>query len=577
MNFPLRLQGLLAALAFAVTPVSAAVITVGETGAACDATTLEDAITQAGQVGGHDEIRVTRDVVGGSWHANLVVDAPDFDLIGGFETCDASEPQGRTSIVARPGATGPVLSLRDAGDVGLVHLDVSGGISGEKDNGAGIEYVGGGLLVLEDVSVTGNGSSIANTARAAVAVTGTGGAATLRFKDRVSVSDNAVSGIHLQGDVRFESLGHDVEISRNQGYGLHVDSPSSFDLGGNGKMFAGNANAGIFVVSAFTADATPRVSKLYSIDATDPVRVHANGRGAIVMSGNGAGRNPHRLCTKNVSITGHDAAGGLGGVGLVDIDGASVELSMNAGCDFPPEADIECDAIDCRLFGDNHRAENGALVLAHNAAKVSIDRAAFLDNSASSIAVANVGSSASASSLRLSSSLIARNVLGTQVLGAYNGAAVQAIGLTVVDNEGLFARSLFAADAGSLDVRDSIIDQPQPLLAVDGDPATARLTRLLARNADGMHDGDTVMLGQPIYAQGSYRQAPDSPGIDRAPGLGGHDAGDGVRDLDTIEIPDADGPRDLGAYELQVRSLDYVFADDFEEHALAARSADVSK
>jgi hypothetical protein len=574
MNSPLRLSGLLlAALAFAVTPASAVVITVGETGTACDATTLEDAIAQAGQIGGHDEIRVTRDVAGGAWLVNLVVDAPDFDLIGGFQTCDASEPQGRTSIVARPGATGPVLSLRDAGDVGLIHLDVSGGISGEKDNGAGIEYVGGSLLALEDVSVTGNGSSIANTARAAVAVTGAGGTAILRFKDRVSISDNATSGIHLQGEVRFESLGRDVEISRNQGYGLQVDSPSSFDLGGNGKMFAGNAYGGILVVSAFTADATPRVSKLYSIDATDPVRLHANGRGAIVMSGNGSGRNPHQLCTKNVSVTGHDAASGLGGVGLVDIDGASVELSMNGGCDFPPEADIECDAIDCRLFGDNRRAENGALVLVHNAAKISIDRAAFLHNSAGSIALANVGTAASASSLRLSSSLIAGNVLGTQAIGAYNGAAVQAIGLTVVDNEGLFARSLFAADAGSLDVRDSIIDQPQPLLGVEGDPATARLTRLLARNAVGTHDGDTMMLGQPIYAQGSYRQAPYSPGIDRAPGTGGRDAGDGARDVDTIEIPDGDGPRDLGAYELQVFSLDYVFADGFEEPASVRRGA----
>ena len=555
-------------------PASAAIITVGETGANCDVATLEDAFAQAAANGVRDEIRLTRDVAGGVWPANVSVQDRDFDLVGGFATCDAAESDGRTAIAGVPGVQAPVLTLHaDVGDIGLVHLDIAGGSAGEKNDGAGIEYVGNGLLTLDDVSLAGNTSPVATSSRAALAVTGAGGAATLRFKDRVSVSDNLISGIRLFGDVRFESLGRDVEVSRNQGFGLLVNSPASFDLGGNGKMFAGNATWGIVVVSAFTAETAAGMSRLYSIDPVDPLRIHKNGLGAILMLGNSAGRNPHRLCTKNVSVTGHEAANGMGGRGLLDVDGASVELSMDADCDFPPEADIECDAVACRLVGDNHRAENGALAFAHNGARIAIDRAAFLGNSASSIAIANAGEPASASSLRLSSSLVAGNTLGTQALGAYNGAAVRAIGLTVADNTGTFARSLFAADAGALDVRDSIVDQPQPLLAVDGDPATTTLTRLLARNADGARDGDGVMLGQPIYAPGSYRQTPDSPGIDRAPSIGGRDAGDGLRSVDTAEIPDGDGPRDLGAYELQVRSLDYLFADGFEERARAARGA----
>ena len=325
------------------------------------------------------------------------------------------------------------------------------------------------------------------------------------------------------------------------------------------------------MLSAFTAADVARTSRLYSIDRADPLRIHANGLGAILMLGNGAGRNPHRLCAKNVSVTGHGGANGMGGRGLVDIDGASVELSMNNGCDFPPEADFDCDANDCRLVADNHRADNGALVYVHNEAKVALDRMAFVGNSASSIAVANAGEAASASSLQLSSSLVVGNTLGTQAIGAYNGAAVQATGLTIADNTGAFGRSLFAAGAGVFDMRDSIVDQPQPLLLVDGDAVPTRLTRLLARNADGAGAGDSVTMGQPIYVPGTYRQAPQSPGIDRAPALGGRDAGDGVRDVDTDGIPDGEGPRDLGAYELQAGSLEHVFADGFEERTRASR------
>lgn len=555
-----------------LSPACAAVITVGQTGALCDAVSIEDAVAQAARLAGRDEIRVTRDVAGGTWHANLQVMDRDFDLVGGFENCASVEPAGRTALAGVPGTPAPVLTLRgDIGDVGIVRLDLSGGSAGEKNDGAGIEFTGSGMLTLDDTSLAGNASPLADTSRAALAVMGSGGTATLRFKDRVSVADNAISGVRLFGDVHFESLGRDVEIARNQGFGLLVDGQSSIDLGGNGRMFAGNATWGIVVLSAFTAEDSPRTSRLYSIDAADPVRLHANGLGAILMLGNGAGRNAHRLCTRNVSITGHSTSDGMSGRGLVDVDGASVELSMNEDCEFPPEADIACEATACRLIGHNERPRSGALVYVHNGGRVTLDRTAFVGNRASSIAVANAGDPVSASSLRFSNSLVAANTLGTQVIGAYNGASVRAIGLTLADNHGAFAQSLRAVDAGLLEVQDTIVDQTQPLATLEGDPSTAALTRLLVRNAQGAREGDAVLVGAPIYAAGSYRQAPGSPGIDRAPALGGLDADERARDVDTAEIPDGDGPRDLGAYELQLASLDPVFADGFDTVARASR------
>ena len=559
--------------ACAFTQASAAVITVGETGANCDARTLEDAVAQASQRAVRDQIRVTRDVAGGAWRANLSVQDRDFDLVGGFETCDAAEPTGRTTIVGRDGVPQPVLSLRvEDGEIALAHLDISGGIAGDKNDGAGIEYVGSGLLMLEDVTLAGNGSSADGSSRSALAMTAAGGAASLRFKGRVSVSDNFVNGIHLFGAVHFESLGRDVEVSRNQGFGLLVNSPASFDLGGNGKMFAGNTTWGIVVVSGITAEDSLRRSRLFSTDANDPLRIHANGLGAILMLGNSARRNNHVLLTKNVSVTGHVGAN-VSGRGIVDVDGASVQLAMDTTTDFPTEADIACDAFACRLFGDNHRDDGGALVFVHNEGYVGIDRAALTGNTAGSVALANVGAPTNRSTLSLSNSLIVGNTLGIQVIGAYNGADVHALGLTIADNLGAFQQILVANAAFMLDVWDSIVDQDQPLLAVDDDAATTHLRRVLARNAIGASDRDDVIEGRPIYAAGGYRQAADSPGIDRAPPFGGLDAGGGARDVDTLDIPDGEGPRDLGAYELQIDSLDDLFADGFDERVRVAGGA----
>ncbi|MGN6518469.1 MAG: hypothetical protein ACTHK2_03490 [Dokdonella sp.] len=529
-------------------------------------------MTQAGQRDVRDQIRVTRDVAGGAWRANLSVQDRHFDLVGGFETCDAAEPTGRTAIVGRDGVPAPVLSLHAGeGEVSLAHVDISGGIAGDKNDGAGVEYTGSGLLTLEDVSLFGNGSPFTSS-RAALAITAASGAVTLRFKDRVSVSDNFVDGIRLFGDVHFESLGRDVEVSRNQGFGLLVNSPASFDLGGNGKMFAGNTTWGIVVVSGITAEDSLRRSRLFSTDANDPLRIHANGLGAILMLGNSARRNNHVLLTKNVSVTGHVGAN-VSGRGIVDVDGASVQLAMDTTTDFPNEADIACDAFACRLFGDNHRDDGGALVFVHNEGYVGIDRAALTGNTAGSVALANVGAPTNRSTLSLSNSLIVGNTLGIQVIGAYNGADVHALGLTIADNLGAFQQILVANAAFMLDVWDSIVDQDQPLLAVDDAAATTHLVRVLARNSIGASDRDDVIEGRPIYVAGGYRQAPDSPGVDRAPPIGGRDAADGARDVDTREIPDGEGPRDLGAYELQIDSLDEVFEDGFEELARVAGGA----
>lgn len=51
-----------------VMPATAAVLSVGQTGATCEASTIEAAIAVATQLGGQNEIRVTRDVAGGAWN-----------------------------------------------------------------------------------------------------------------------------------------------------------------------------------------------------------------------------------------------------------------------------------------------------------------------------------------------------------------------------------------------------------------------------------------------------------------------------------------------------------------------------
>ena len=126
--------------------------------------------------------------------------------------------------------------------------------------------------------------------------------------------------------------------------------------------------------------------------------------------------------------------------------------------------------------------------------------------------------------------------------------------------------SFVGINPGLLQATNVIIDQPQFLMDFQGAASTARLTRLLAENTIGANGlpQDDIRIGRPIYADEHGRLAPQSLGIDYAPAGGGVDLDGNPRDLDTQGIPNINGPRDLGAFEVQAASIDRIFAHGFD-------------
>ena len=85
--------------------------------------------------------------------------------------------------------------------------------------------------------------------------------------------------------------------------------------------------------------------------------------------------------------------------------------------------------------------------------------------------------------------------------------------------------------------------------------------------------GDTIIYGQPRFvdaAHGNYRLAPYSLGLDVgvADGSAPRDLDGSPRDIDLLQIDNVQGPRDLGAYELQFipacSATDEIFCAGFE-------------
>jgi hypothetical protein len=63
-----------------------------------------------------------------------------------------------------------------------------------------------------------------------------------------------------------------------------------------------------------------------------------------------------------------------------------------------------------------------------------------------------------------------------------------------------------------------------------------------------------------------YHLAFGSPGVDFAPAAGSVDLDGHPRDVDLVEVPNAFGPRDIGAYERQFgcAGADTIFCNGFD-------------
>ena len=563
-SFSSRLRPAMAAMAFIVGSLfgqsaEAGAIIVGKSGTAggCTVPTIQAAINRARGFGGYNLILVTDDVPDGVWHENLALEELvednqlSLEIVGGFNNCADLEATGfgKASIYGGD-ADHPVLRIRrnsPSMDVKLRNLWMEGGSrENYSTSGSGILFEGKGRVELTDVTVVRNHVG-------GIEFIGRAGEAQLHILGGVDVSTHPFYGIAVDGTAVLIMRGDRNTVRENGWSGISIFSPALADISGTGAVLSGNGDQGLYIGS--NASNSGRTTRVYSTDPTNPLSIEGNRGGAIGMFVDGSA---YRLCTKNVVISGNVSAEDS----AIHVKGSQARLEMNGDCEFPPEADIVC--VGCRKIENNSAATGKPLIAAVDGATISIDRMRISDNSASSILSTNLGTVTSGSSITLTNSIVHSNNLQSNLFESLNGGIVDIWDSTIAQNGGGFPLSLVGINPGLLQVSNSIIDQPQALLWLEGDPSTVRLNRVMVSNRTGAQEGDELLLDAPAYMPGSLRLTPNSPGVDYGSPGGGVDFDGHPRDVDTTGVDNVHGPRDLGAYESQAAMIDTLFTNGFD-------------
>ena len=521
-------------------------ILVGSDAAECTTSTIQAAIDQADDVGGQQVILVTDDVAAGGYRENLRMsglrDDLQLEIVGGLRSCADPTPTGKRTSVSGDGGTGSVLLIEGRVDLKLRGLRLVGGLSG-------FDWQGYGTVELADIEAGHNRQH-------GISALAIGGAAELDWSGDVEVSSNFSDGVYLW-DAALTVRGDRNRIATNGGSGLLIDRSASADIGATGAVLHGNTGYGI-VVSHYGAKSAPP-TYLYSTDPANPLMISANGAGAIFQIASGSS---HQLCLKNIALQNNNAT-------AIQVDGPLAALDFNASaCTFPSAADITCPPPhtfgQCNILAGNS-ALGKPLIAAVDGAHVGIHRVLIAGNSADSLLSASRAGMSTASNITVTTSVVAGNIANGNLFESLDSGILVIADSTVFQNGGSFTSSFAGTEATLLGATNTIIDQVQPLLALQGDPASARMMHVLARNDEGTKDGQhDILVGKPAYVDGLGRLEPTSPGVDYAPATGGLDFDGHARDVDLPEMPDARGPRDIGAFEVQAPVLDRLFADGFE-------------
>ena len=537
-------------LLLGVPGVRAADIVVGQ-GVECTTATIQAAIDRANSLAGHHRILVTDDTPGGVHTENLRVHGLREDLtleiVGGFADCASLEPNesGMATLEDSRRET-DLLDIEGHARLSLRALQMIGGRNG-------VRWRGHGRVVLTELVLEGGRLD-------GISVTGSDAEAEVELTGGVEVRGHGIdwsdtAGIHVRADARLIIRGDGNRITENS-VGIRTQGSGYVDIGATGPVISDNRATGL-VLSTGIEGAPP--SRVFSTDPANPLRIVGNRAAAIYLTPDNGMR---QLCMRNVAL------GGSRGPAITAWNSeGSVEWN-GAVCSFPAEADVACAASDEPIACNRISAHvtSGPLVLAARGARVALHRVLLTGNTASAIAAVNPRSVLpAASEISLSTAVVRANTVTDALFDVSMGGSLALRDATVFGNSGSFGRAFSQLAPAHVHVVDSIIDQTQDLIGENGTGVLqARFDRVLAGNRIGAPKDADIVVGMPHYASASGHLATDSAGVDHAPAGGGVDLDGNPRDVDTLGIPNVHGPRDLGAFEVQAKAIDAIFAHGFD-------------
>ncbi len=550
------------------------VITVGISGLGnnCTVPTIQAAIDEARRRGGPQDIWVTRDVADGVWtNQRLTITNQDVTIQGGFDDCFDVTPSDYTYLSGQGGSAAPVLKIRGSGVVNLRGIAiVQGDASGSGDAG-GIDYQGRGVLTLGNVRVEGNSGSGHDTG--GIDFEGSGGPAFLDLLDDVAIVANARIGLRVSGSATLTMHGERNFVWLNEQAGLYVAYPAtasisapSFDERG---VFYQNGGPGIAAgtVGSGTGDAFVRV---YARDPARPPAIVGNLGPAIVVNSLDDTTTTMTVCARNIRIADNvvslNSLPGNDG-NLISAEGAGAFVRWNTDCDLPPEANVTCPPQGqtlCNVVHGNVVSNGRALFGATRGGRIELARLRVTGNTTPALIQTTQLADEPNSSITARNSLFDNNDVRTIMVNVNSRGLFTADNLTFAANTGDFV-SLRSNGPTFFSLTASIVDQTQPFLGEGGNPILTQIVDVMTPDLTGVRAGHRVLNARPTYLPGSHALAPNSPGIDVAAPLGGVDIDGRAREVDDPAVPNAEGPRDLGAYESQtVGSVDPMFKNGFE-------------
>jgi hypothetical protein len=488
------------------------------------------------------------------------------------------------------GSSGAVITVRGTANVNISHLLITGG---NATSGGGIDYAGIGTMQIDNSTIDSNNATYGGGIR----FQGNGGTADLYLNTNTFVTSNTAQssggGVRVEGQASLHMDAPQSWIAFNkalstQGGGLLVVGPAYAHIGSPGYLFGpaiyqntAPYGGGIALISEIGG---PAKADLFASDPAKPVRVEQNratrtGGGVYLLSYahmEGSGAIPQETATLQMQGARIDDNAGQEGSGIyADVfyttadfsAGSQVYMYTGAACG----SGTECNSVSGNRAVDvNDNSTAGSAILIQTQGVLRAKQFAMRGNEgAHAIRVVD----SLFLPLLLDSCLLADNTLYAELVTlGIAGATINQC--TIAGNMNVADGYAMVRADGDLTLTNSIFAQgtQQSLLNTDAG-ATMNLDYLLSGETGSLSTATHLIAGAASFmdaGNGDFHLAAHSPGLDVAPAVAGddRDLDNRPRDQDLRDVPDTNGPRDLGAYERQggvCDASDTIFCSGFEQ------------
>jgi len=578
------------ALAFA-SPAAFAfnVYTVGGD-AACGYAFIQDAIDAAKNNPGEDYVFIASNRTYDDQH--LKVDNDDVDIVGGFPDCTQLGDPGllQTTI----GGTGghSVLEIEGSSHVYLSNFVLTGAVMDADHSGGGIYFGGEGSLYVRYSWIFANQAGYGG----GIDVSPSGPTDFTLTASTVSLNTALVSGggVRIEGPTTMYATAtatDDVYITTNAalgqdatgyGGGIEVLGPAVANVSANINSNTAPNGAGIAAIGTGGGSA---LVNFYTTNAAMPATLYgnvaANEGGGVFLVPSGA--SYAKLCAADFSIAQNHAGVGSAVTAAADGDGNGAIAFLNqAVCDLPGDAVAcvpgpGCNEVDGNVSSGGFTSATfyvgGSSAFAASRVRIHANQATEIVYFDASVAETNGGDY-----VHLHDCLIVGNSIEDNLLyafGAAGGTSMVVDTCTIADNALGDNFYVIGADTNFLEITNSIIYQPNQPSAIYFGPAGDMTADYILTNDTIPFTGHAGIIdGAPQFvdaANGDYRLARTSPGVDFAPAIDGVDFDGNPRSVDLADVPNGDGWLDLGAFEIQeqlppaaCRVADTIYCNGFE-------------